>query len=230
MTDEGIQQLFDTVHSHSFKVNGLVVAVLGACLVLFGFVFWHSEKRYEQLLGKAEEREAVYLKKLDDSEKRWEAAEQRIAELSAQQAQVQTRIVYRDKEADKVKAEVTAPDRSADKVSDDVLAAYKFPPLSLTGDNFTFSRPQVQAFVATKIDDDRFAADLADVQLQLGLEKQKNDALRVSLTEAQDNLKEAKGVIDGYKKVAKKGFFRRAGAAALKVGLFVGGIYLGRHL
>lgn len=230
MTDEGIQQLFTSMQSHHIKVNGLVVGVLVLCLVAFGFLFWHSQQAYERALGKAEEREAAYMKRLDESEKKWADSEKRNEELSARQQQVQTRIVYRDKQAEALKIEVTAPDRSAEKVADDVQTAYKFPPINFMGDNFTFSKRQVQVFVATKLDADRFSADLVDTQFQLGLEKQKTQALQSNFDDAKTKLKEANDVIAEYKKIAKKGFLRRAGDAALKIGLLVGGIYLGRHI
>ncbi len=227
---EGIESVVKALNRQHVTMSALQLVVGLLVLMGLGGLYLHTMQSYQRVLGKAEEREAAYMARFERLEEKWAADRTRIEELTKNQAQAQTRIVYRDREADKRVAEVLAPSRPAEQVRQDLQSAYSFGPLTVEGNLFTFDTPQVQQFVATKVDRDRLAENLKDTQGQLHDEQEKVNILEANLGEAQGSLKEAQGVIDGYKKAAKKSKWQRFFDGAKKVGLFVGGIAIGKAL
>lgn len=225
-----IVQALQALNDHHLTVNFTWVAVVVAFLALFGFLFYRSSLSYEKALATAEAHEQQYQTTLGALENQLKADQQQISVLQQQKAQVQTQIVYRDKQADTQIATVQSPSREASQVANDVQTSYGFAPDSVTGDVFTFGKPAVQTFVATKIDRDRLSSDNTDVRNELSLSDNANKLLANDLQGTQAQLKSAQGVIDGYKKVAKKGFWRRAGDVAMKVAYIAGGIAVGRAI
>jgi TolA-binding protein len=224
------QAIIESLHSHSIKVNYLLVLVLAVVIGTFGAFYLHSVHSYENLLGRAEQREATYLSKLDQLDKRLEDSQNKIDQLQAQQSKVQTQIVYRDKETDKQIGIVTAPDRAAIDIASDVQTNYNFSPVTVAPDLLTFKPYQVQTFVATKLDRERLFQDVKGLNTMLSLEKETTATLTEDKQECKAALTEAKGVIDGYKHVAKKTKWQRIKDAGEKTGLIVFGLAIGRYL
>lgn len=219
-----------TLTDKSVSLNLGTIAVVVLALLLVGGIYLHSMRAYERMLGKAEEREAAYIQKMDALAAKWEVDRERLAEAEKQQGQVRERIVYRDREAEKKIAEVTAPDRPTEQIVDDVLQTYGFAARLDVPNLISFTPPQVQTFVATKIDRDRLELNFKDKQFELDFEREKVRILSEDFSEARRQLTDAESVIEGYKRVAVKSKWRKFFDAAKKVGIFAGGVLVGRAL
>lgn len=225
-----VNKVITDLRSHSVHMTWLNVLVMVVALSVVGGIYLHSVQTYERLIARADADNAQYHKDLTDFQTQWKADQQTIAQLQQQKAQIQTQIVYRDKDTETKIVAVAAPNRSETQVSDDVQSAYKFPPLKVEGGVFSFTAPETQQFVVTRLDRDRLALDLQDTQKQLALESTSNVTLANDVVVAGKRLEESKKVITDYQKIAKKSKFKTFLSNAEKVGLFVGGIYLGKRL
>jgi septal ring factor EnvC (AmiA/AmiB activator) len=235
--DTDVKDLLDSLHSHQLKINGLLAVVIALVLGVFGFIYMHSVRSYESALGKAEERESEYMKSMAQIQQDWKAAQQKIADLAEEKSKVQTQIVYRDKQTDTKIQEIQKPDRSADQVWSDLKTFY--PNLLFTQyplqyndypDLFAVSKPQIQGFVATKLDRDRLDSALQSTNTLLALEKQSTQQLTTQVESCQAELKKSPTVIDGYKNVAKKTKFQRVADAAKFTAAIVLAAFIGKHL
>lgn len=223
-----VHKIIADLKSHSVQMSWLNVVVIVLALLLTGAMYLHSARNYERVMARAETENEQYRKDLTTLEQQIRDDQKTIVQLQFQKNEIQTKIVYRDK-AVAVKIEtVMAPDRTAEQVSDDVVSAYKFPPLKLEGSVFSFSLPATQQFVATRLDRDRLSLDLEDTQKQLALETMGSAMLANDVQATQKQLESSKQVIADYRKVAKKSKFKSFLSTAQKVGLLVGGFYLGR--
>jgi hypothetical protein len=179
-----------------------------------------ADARYEQV----QEHEKILEKKLEDSNKQ-------IQDLSAQQAQKTIIIDKRDKTADQKIADATKPDKTAEDVTEDAKNYLgTIPKFVSDGNLLAFKVTEVQGFVATKIDRDRLFGDLTDTKAILVAEKQKTTTLTGDKVLLQTQLDEANGSLKEYRKVAHKGKFKKFLGGATKVGLVLGGIWLGHQL
>ncbi len=211
-------------------VNLGFAAIALVVILAFGGIYLHSVQNYERMLGKAEEREAKYEQTNKELAAQLLASQERIAELTVQQSQIHERVVYRDKQTDAKIAEVLAPEREAVDVAQDVKLAYNTLPLNVEGRNFLFELTQVQTFVATKIDRDRLSQKVVDTEKLYADEQEKTALLQADLGKAIAQLHEATGVIEGYKKVAKRSKWRKVWDGVQKYGGFALGIVIGRKL
>jgi hypothetical protein len=225
-----INKIVADLRTHSVHMNLLTVLVMVVALAVVGVVYVHSSNSFERQMARADTVNAQYHKDLSDLEIQLKSDQQMIGQLEAQKAQVTTQIVYRDKTTDAKIVVVAAPSRSEAQVSDDVQVAYKFPPVKVDSGLFSFTLPETQTFVVTEIDRDRLALNLQDSQKQVSLGTQETVTLTADVQATKKELVSAQGVIDAYKKVAKKSKFKSFLGNVAKAALFIGGVYIGRRI
>lgn len=221
-------------HRHanvSFAMLGALVLILALCAVggYFGLA------SYEKQLARAEAAEKQY--NVDRKELTAQLAASKTVQDDATKAQqVIVKVVHdRDVATDKKIAEVTAPNKSAADALSDLSAAYHgtivADPNAITADGrLVFPVFTVQGFTGTKLDRDRLADDLKSSADNLVQEKVKTDALTKDVAKANKAVADAKPAIDAYAKIAKHSRLKKFGAGALKVAVFIAGVYAGHAL
>lgn len=92
---------------------------------------------------------------------------------------------------------------------------------------------QFQELIAIKVDRDRLAANVGDIEKQLRLEKDTVSRLNTQLVGFEATLKESnqliadqRVVIESYKRVARKGWLRKTGEIGAKVSLAFGAAFI----
>ena len=225
-----VNALISDLRSHTVHLSLLNLAMVSLVILASGAFYLHTVQNFDKLMAKADTQNSIYQQHLNDFETQWKADQQTIAQLQAQKQQVIVKEAIRDTQTVNDIQTVTQPSRDAQTVANDVLGAYQFAPEKLDGDLFTFTQPETQQFVATKLDRDRLSMDVLDDKTALGLEEQKTAKLTTDLASASSSLTEANKTIKDFKKVAKKSKFKQLLSGAEKVGLFVGGLYIGKRL
>lgn len=223
--------VLDHLKAKTISFNWLTAAIL--IIVLMGGValYIHSERSFDKEMAANQLREDHYNADMKAANTQAAADRATILQLTQQMAQKQTQIIVRDKAADTTIAQVLAPERSTNAVTEDVKNNYHIDALyDEATKTYSFDKPDVQLFVSTKIDRDRLAGDLKDTQDQLKFSVEGSALMSKDLGTCQANEVESKKVIDGYKKAAVKSKFQRFIQVVEKVGLVVGGIYLGSKL
>lgn len=231
MESAELTAVLDHLKAKTISFNWLTAAIL--IIVLAGGVglYVHSENSFDKLMAANQVREDHYNADMKAAQAQAAADRATILQLTQQIAQKQTQIIVRDKTADATIKDVQAPERSTNAVTEDVKNNYHIDALyDEVTKTYSFDKPDVQLFVATKIDRDRLSADLKDTQDQLKFSVEGSALTNKDLTVCQAGEKESKGVIDGYKKAANKTKFQRFVQGLEKVGLVVGGFALGYKL
>lgn len=229
-TQTEAQVLAAALKSHTITMSAFTLVIVAAVLGVAAFLVLHTMHSYESMMAQANQTNAQYQASLTTLTAQWIADKKTIAANDAQAGKVTTQVVYRDKTVDAQIATVTAPTRTDVQVEDDVVKNYQFSAVSLAPDAFTFSRSQTQTFVATKLDDDRTKADLADARTLVGLANKNTELCMSNEQPVKDQLKLANETIEQYKKVAVKSKWQKIGDVALKIGLVVGGAALAHYL
>lgn len=215
----------------TISFNWLTAAILIIVLMGGTALYIHSERSFDKEMAANQLREDHYNADMKAAQTQAAADRATILQLTQQMAQKQTQIIVRDKAADTTIAQVLAPERSTNAVTEDVKNNYHIDALySESTKSYSFEKGDVQLFVSTKIDRDRLAGDLKDTQDQLKFSVEGKALMSKDLGTCQAGEKESKGVIDGYKKAAVKSKFQRFIQVVEKVGLVVGGFYLGYKL
>lgn len=229
MESPELQAIIDRLHkthvtiSLSLMLTLLLVAGAGM------FLYVHSNAAFERALGQAQAREQKYNADMKDLQAQWATDRSKLLELAQQKAQIQTQIVTRNAQADAKIKEVTQPQRPPEVVQADFTDAYGFK-AQLTNGQFVLDIDAIQQIVATKVDRDRLDFALKSTQQQLTTTETSLAIVSKSLEDTKGLLKEANATIDGYKKAANKSKFMKFLGGVEKVGLVVGGIWLGRHI
>jgi hypothetical protein len=221
-------------HKHasvSFTLIGVLVLVLG----LAGVGGYIALKFADAQLARAQQLETKY----DADRKVWQdqlaVSEAARAQATTQQQAIVKVVDTRDKTTDKAITDALKPDATLPAVELGLRSAYKADPLfqaplPLNGVYVELGQAQAQALTATKLDRDRLFLDLADEKNVFNLEQQKNSSLSSDLDKCKVDNAEAGKVIAAYKKAAYRSKFQKFLSGAEKVGLFVGGMYLGHKL
>jgi hypothetical protein len=217
--------------SLSFGVIGVLVLVL-AVMCVGGYL---GLKSYEGQLARAEAAEKQYNADRKDLTAQLTASKS-VQDTATKAQQVIVKVVHdRDVATDKKIADVTAPNKSAQEALSDLSAAYHgtilADPNAITADGrLVFPVFTVQGFTATRIDRDRLSDDLKSSADNLAQEQKKTESLAKDVAAANKAVADAQPAIAAYKKIAKHSRLRAFGAGALKVGIFVAGVYAGRKL
>jgi len=213
-------------HAHvSFGLIGVVVLVL----VLACGGGYLALNLFDRALDKQDAKYAVFVDNQKAMQEQLRQDAQTIANLSMQQQQKVVVIHDRDQKTDKQISDVTRPDKPLEQVGRDFGGQFGFEPVR-AGDLFQFTAPQVQGFTALKIDRERLFSDYADQSNVLKLEQQKNGILTSDVALLTKNNEEANKQLVAYKKLAHRSKFKKFLGGALKVVIFVGGVYIGRKL
>src|SRR6185312_1898739 len=176
-----VNALVSDLRSHTVHLSLLNLAIVVVLVLAFGGIYLHTVQTFNTLMAKADAQNSVYQQHLNDFETQWKADQQTIAQLQSQKQQVIIKEAARDTQTVKDIQTVTQSSRDAQTVANDVLGAYQFSPEKLDGDLFTFTQPETQQFVATKLDRDRLNLDVLDGKTALGLEEQKTAKLTTDL-------------------------------------------------
>jgi chromosome segregation ATPase len=210
-----------------------IYAGLGGLLLLGAWLWVSAVEREARDLAIAEEREKQAQVQEAERHKLEAAAkaerEQHEAERTQwaeQQAALARSLAARNQSVDKLIAEALAP-KTAEQVSDDARKILGLTPPVADG-GFKLTIAEMQDYVALKLDRDRLAENLKETNHQLDLERQASATLRADLDKAVQTIEMAnhsitdyQAAMDAYKKVAKRGKWRKLGSVAGRVGLAV---------
>jgi hypothetical protein len=220
---------------HHVTLNYAVIGVLVLVLALCGVGGYFGLKSYESAMARAEAAE----KQFNADRKELTAqlvASKTVQDTATKAQQVIVKVVHdRDAATDKKIADVSAPGKSATDALSDLSAAYHgtivADPNAVTADGrLAFPVFTVQGFTASKIDEERLAANLKSSVDNLAQEQKKTASLTADVAAANKAVADAEPAIKAYKKIAERSKWRKIGAGALKAGIFVAGIYLGHKL
>lgn len=235
LTEKAIDSMV-SLKKKTFKTNWLVAGLLGLVFVFSVVVVISRYYDYKASIIIAEnqekitkEKETLALEKDAENTKLIDAlvedAKRRdklLAALAAQQGELaRTRQVVSEKSRRDVET-VTAPDREDSQIVSDIkehtgITAVSVPP------NFLFTKADTQALVARSITQQRLESDVASLQTELSLERQKNQHLAESLARTEAALNDTRAVLSDvklvladmketmelYKKAAKKTKWQR---------------------
>lgn len=222
-------------HKHA-TVSYAVLGVLALVLLLAGVGGWLGLRAFDAQLSRAQTTEAKYEvehKQLTDLLAA-DGAER--ARMSAQQATLQAQVAKRDAQAPPAPV-VTAlkPNATAEQLADGLAFVFhEVPtfgrPIPLQDGNVALTPQESQEVVSDKASFDRLKLDFADTQAISQLETQKFNTSQSDLSSCVSTLSSAQDTIKSYKKLVVRSKFKRFMSGAAKVGIFVTGVYLGRHL
>lgn len=143
-----------------------------------------------------------------------------------QQAALARSLAARNQSVDKLITAALTPKTQA-QIADDAKQTLGIAPPVLEG-GFKLSLAEMQAYVGLKLDRDRLAENLKETTLQLELERQSSTTLRADLEKAvrtiemaDHTIRDYQTALGAYKKIAKRGKWRKFGSVATKVGLVV---------
>jgi hypothetical protein len=220
-------------HRHASVSAALGVLVLVLAVMCVG---WYLGLRsYEAQIQRAEAKEAQFNADRKDLTAQLTASKT-VQDTASKAQQVIVKVVHdRDTKADAAIAKATAPNKTAQEALSDLSAAYHgtivADPNAITADGrLVFPVFTVQGFTATRIDRDRLSDDLKSSADNLAQEQKKTEQLAKDVAAANKAVADAEPAIKAYKKVAKHSRLKAIGAGALKVGIFVAGAYVGKHL
>lgn len=161
-------------------------------------------------------------------------------ELEKQNDTLVSKLAARDKQTQTRVAKVTAKDRSAFDVATDLQSAYQLPSAPAVSPDMHqlyVTVAQAQMMTAAKIEHDAMQQKIADMQTMLDLQKQETQSVQAQLgatqkqlAATQTQLANTTAVMNQYKHVAKKSKPKQVLDVAVKIGLFVGGAFLGHVL
>lgn len=224
-----------TISQRHVVMNLGVIAVLALILITGLLAGRHALNSFDSQLAKADTRYEQYVTDNKALKARLDASDNKIQFLADQQAKQQKSIDKRDTTTNKKIDDVKSPDKTNQQAADDLVSAYGSEPfvnwniLDQLG-HFSFSKPQVQMFTVTKLDRDRLFADYAERGKQLDEEKQKTADLADDKKRLKKSNDQADASLQQYKSLAEKSKFRKFLDGAEKVGIFIGGVYLGKKL
>jgi|SRR5581483_7811782 len=227
---DALSEGLSKARTQTVTVNYLTIFVLFIAMAASMALTLHTMHRMDAAVARQQAQFEKYSSDLKQMQEQWLAHEKERDALSAQQAAKVEIIHVRDKQTDSKIAQVTSPDRPSQQVVADLKEAYGFDPQTVDAAGATFAFPQLQTFTATKIDRDRLWADLRNTQDVLTLETQKETSCEQDLADSKKKLEEGKKVMSDQQKLLKKSRWKKFGEGALKVGIFVGGVLVGRGL
>lgn len=213
----------------------VLAAVIGTSLVTGGLWAWSAEtarRARELAIAEEHEKAATELKAANDTHDKQLAAEReataRLVQANADLAQrIQQVSAARDAEAAKNRAAALAP-KTVEQAVQEAIANLHITPRAEADNRVSITKEELQSFSAMKIDLDRLVAKDAEREQQLRLANDTIGRLQVSITGLEASAKEKDAVIaeqgktiEAYKKVAKRGKWRKFGSAASRVGLAV---------
>lgn len=221
-------QFVALAHKHasvSFWLIGTLVLVMG----LMGFGGYEALKSFDAQLARAEQREAQY----NTDRKTWQDAlaqhdAERVADAT-KIASLEAQVAARDKKP--LPPPVTTPDEAVAglQAAYSDVPAFGAPQATPDG-KVAVNVPQAQILITTKLDLNRLKLDLTDEKAIVDLQKQTNASLSKDLTGCQALNVEANKTIADYKKLAKKSRWQKFLSGAEKVGLVLGGMYVGHKI
>lgn len=223
---------------------------IGVLLVIIFIWLWISAGQREAAnLAIAEEKERVAKEKeaeisalLEQTKKAQEEARAEREKNDAdraiwaeQQAALTRSVLARNQASDRAIAATLAP-KPIQEVADEAKTILGPTAPVVQDGSFRLTSEQMQQFLAMKIDRDRLAENVKETLNQLEIERKATATLRLDLdraikaiddanqrTEDQRLLKEDWiKVAESYRKVAKKGFWRKTGEISGRVGLAFG--------
>lgn len=211
------------------------VGLAGAAIVLGLFWTWiAARERNARDLALAEERDKnakVLEEQLRKNEEQRQIEREQTAKLieanSELQANLARSMAARNESAQRTIVELRQP-KTTEQVVKDSQEHLGITP-TVVDNSIRLTPEQFQELIAIKVDRDRLAANVSDVEKQLRIEKDTVSRLNTQLAGFEATLKESnqliadqRVVIESYKKVAKKGFWRKTGEISGKVGLAFG--------
>jgi cell division protein FtsB len=210
-------------HAHvSFALIGIVVLVLA----LMGAGGYAALRLFEHALDKQDAKYDTFLANQKTMQEQIAKDAQTIAEISRSQQQKVVVIHDRDQKADTQIVDVTRADKTTEQVAIDFSAQFGYRP-QIVGETFQFTQPQTQGFTALKIDRDRLFLDYGNEKELYSQEQSKTALLQNDVGHLQKDVTEANKQIEGYRKLAHRGKWKKIGEGAVKVGIFAAGVYIG---
>jgi regulator of replication initiation timing len=266
------QEILNKMVNHHITLNYVIVLILFFVLTCGGVGAYYGLKGYDKLMQRAEASEKLMVQyeqswKQADSQYQKEATEHaadraqwatQIAAANAKEAGLIQQLKDLNTKVDQSITAVLQPGKSAQEVFGDLKDSYKNTPLPLTlnvsadpatkEQLLTFPITIVQQFTATKLDRDRLASNVDNLNQQITTKNQTIDGLtktNASLTTDfnalradDDKLKLANGqcqdTVKKYKAVSVKTRWQKIWAGTKKgaeiAGALLAGYELGKHL
>lgn len=266
------QSVLTQMASHHITLNYVIVAILFFVLTCGGIGAYYGLKGYDKLMQRAEASEKLTIQyeqewKQVDAQYQKEATEHaadraqwatQIAAANAKEAGLIQQLKDLNTKVDQSIIAVLQPGKSAQEVFGDLKESYKGTPLPLAlnvsadpqtkEQLLTFPITTVQQFTATKLDRDRLASNVDNLNQQITTKNQTIDGLtktNTSLTtdfnalkNDDDKLKlantQCQDTVKKYKAVSVKTKWQKIWAGTKKgaeiAGALLAGYELGKHL
>jgi len=214
-----------SLNNRHLTVSYLTLGVAALVFAVSGWWVIHTMQTYERLVTVAETRYEQYEKRMDEREKLWKEHDQQREALIGQQKVIERTIEYRDVKAAEAVKVVTA-EKPVEAVAQDSSRYLGVLPMIDNG-LLAFKPPEVQSFMATKIERDACLADLADTKTVLGMEEVKTASLQTDLAVAKEGFKEAEKTLGAYRTALKKTKWQRFIGIVKDAGKVAVGITIG---
>jgi chromosome segregation ATPase len=213
---------------------------VGGAVIVLGLLWtWIAAKeRNARDLAVADERDKnakVLEQQLKANEEQRRIEREQTAKLIEANAELQANLARsmaaRNESAQRTIVELRQP-KTTEQVVKDSQEHLGITP-TVVDNSIRLTPEQFQELIAIKVDRDRLAANVGDIEKQLRIEKDTVSRLNTQLAGFESTLKESnqliadqRAVIESYKRVAKKGFWRKTGDITGKVGLAFGAAFI----
>lgn len=210
----------------AFAKAHFALCALVLLTVVFAATVYFGIRSYEGQLTKANTAYAVLKAQVTADEAEIKSHEAARAQQTVAIKAIDTQVQTRDTSTVALKAQVQAPQNTDAQVQSDSQTYLGVAPTINTA-GFVFQKKDVQAFIATKVDDTAAQQDNSDLKVEASTLTDEVSSSEADLATCEKDKSDTEKVLVDYKKAATKSKWRKTLDVTEKVGLLGVGLYVG---